>query len=89
VTFDFALGETAEMIRDTTERFAAERIAGSLADQGWRLKVAEMGGAQLVRFGRRVERITQAEETADPAIGKRLVGNHAGDASAHGFSAYN
>ena len=25
--FDFALGETADMIRDTTERFAAERIA--------------------------------------------------------------
>jgi isovaleryl-CoA dehydrogenase len=26
-TLDFALGETAEMIRDTTQRFAAERIA--------------------------------------------------------------
>ena len=25
--FDFALGETADMIRDTTRRFAADRIA--------------------------------------------------------------
>src|SRR5215210_6035238 len=30
--FDFALGETADMIRDTTERFAAERIAPLAAE---------------------------------------------------------
>ena len=31
-SFDFALGETADMIRDTTARFAADRIAPIAAE---------------------------------------------------------
>jgi isovaleryl-CoA dehydrogenase len=31
IELDFALGEHADMIRDTTARFAAERIAPTMA----------------------------------------------------------
>ncbi len=65
----------------------AEFVAGPLTDQCRRLEIGKMSGAQLVRFSGGMEGIAEAKEPGDLALGMKVVGDHAGDATAHGLAA--
>src|SRR5216683_2358956 len=65
----------------------AERVARALHDEGRRLHLRKMSGSQLLWFAGRVEGVTETQQAGDAAGGMEIVGDHAGDPSAHRLAA--
>src|SRR3546814_20524150 len=64
---DFALGETADMIRETTRRFAADRIAPKAADIDEQNKFDRSLWPEMGALG--LHGITVEEEYGGPCLG--------------------
>ena len=64
-----------------------EGVARALHDQRRRRQPLEVRGAQLRRLARRVERVAEAEQPRDLALGVQPVRDHARDPPAHRLAA--
>src|SRR3546814_14098417 len=86
---DFALGETADMIRETTRRFAADRIAPKAADIDEQNKFDRSPWPEKGALG--LQGITDEEEYGGPGRGYLMhcvameVGRRARAADEHAY----